>query len=114
MKLILGEFDFLGSANAISPLAKTYTQDYLNFIYSRKSENVFATASGILTLFLRFLEAKDLKYLDEISVKTIDEYIDWLPLASKTKKNHLGEISRMLDQACKEDVLKANPAKQGV
>ena len=48
----------------------------------------------------------------DITVKVLDNYIDWLDCAPKTKKNHMGIISLMLNQAVKEELITVNNAKK--
>lgn len=112
LKLLLGEYDFLGAGSVPAPLVKEYMQEYLNFIFTRKTEKTYATVSGMLRRFIEYLDEKEVQYLDQITVKILDGYIDWLSVSPKTKKNHLGAISLMLGQAVKEGVLKSNLAKQ--
>jgi len=65
----------------------------------------------VLTKFKRFLESSRIGRLEEITVKVMDGYIDWLDNAPKTKKNYLGVVSIMLKQAIKEGVITINPAE---
>jgi len=67
-------------------------------------------SKGVLRRFISFLRELNLDRFDELSVKSIDGYIDSIQVAAKTKKNHLSIISRMLDQAISEGLLEANPA----
>jgi len=57
------------------------------------------------------LDSQGVRRLDEITVKVLNGYIDWLDCAPKTKKNHMGVVSLMLDQAIREDVIRENVAK---
>ena len=64
--------------------------------------------------------------LDDLTVKVLNEYIDNLTkmvkdgkdsfkevsVATKDKKNHLQEISLMLDQAVIEEIIQSNPSKK--
>ena len=65
----------------------------------------------MLPRLLGFLHEQKVKRIQEINVKTLNAYIDWLTCAPKTKKNHIGVISLMLDQAIKEEIIMTNPAK---
>jgi len=58
-----------------------------------------------------FLKEKNINLIEEINIEVLDNYIDWLTCASKTKKNHIQIISLMLDQAVKEKIITDNPAK---
>ena len=111
LRLVLDNFGFLGCSTH-SPIDVTqYCTQYLGFVESRKTVDTWETTRGVLRKFQKYLDYQNVKRLDEITVKVIDGYIDWLELAPKTKKNHLGIISLMIDQAIKEDVLQTNPAK---
>lgn len=112
LNLAMGNFDFLALSMHSSVDVKGYIRDYLEFLSSRKSENIVLTARGMLQKFGEYLDAQGVKRLDEITVKIINKYIDWLECAPKTKKNHIGVISLMLDQAINEGVLTMNPAKR--
>lgn len=112
ISLILGNLEVLGLLGYPSPIVADYHKSYLGFLESRKSEKTVKTAEGILRKFSQYLESRGVKRLDEITVKILNGYIDWLECAPKTKKNHMGVISCMLDQAIKEDVLTVNPAKR--
>ncbi|NVM57367.1 MAG: tyrosine-type recombinase/integrase [Desulfobacterales bacterium] len=112
LNLVLGNLEFLGLPG-VSPLSiKGYVQEYLDFRSTRKSGKAWTTTSGILQKFTTFLDEQGIRNLEDITVKSIDRYIDWLDRAPNTKRNHLLEISLMLDQAVKEDILKTNPAKR--
>ncbi len=88
-----------------------YIRKYLNFVSTRKSDGTLATAKGVLKKFREYLNNQKIRLMGQISVNVLDGYIDWLAVAPKTKKNHLVVISSMLDQAIKEEILVANPAK---
>ena len=112
LKLVLGDTSFLSIDNKQSDDIKSYIRNYLKFVEKRKSENTLEITKGVLRKFQIFLDEKSIQKLDEITVKTMDDYIDWLDNAPKTKKNYLNIISIMLEQAIREDVIKSNPAKK--
>ena len=86
-------------------------KQYLEFISSRKSPNTVLIASGVLDKFLLFLNKIGIDFLEELSVRIIDDDLDsQSSVSAKTKRNHLGVIKRMLDQALKEDIINSNPA----
>ncbi len=112
LKLAAGELDFLRLSHHPSTEARAYFEQYLRFLSTRKTEKIVLTAEGVLKKFSRYLEEQGVRRLDEINVTVLNEYIDWLDCAPKTKKNHLGVISLMFDQAIKEDILTSNLARQ--
>ena len=123
--LILGNLDFLNRSIHPSPLIEDYMSKYLIFVENRKAEKAVYAAKCILYRFRDFMFSQNVKRLDQINVSLLDDYIDSIKkkvkaengkdykeisVAPKTKKNHLQEISLMLDQAVKEDVIQSNPA----
>ena len=112
LNIVLGEFNFLGRMGHSTLRVVDYIRQYLNFLEERKSSNTLLITKGVMTKFQTFLEMKNVKMLEELSVKILDEYINWLKCAPKTKKNHIEIISLMLEQARKEDVIQTNNAKQ--
>ncbi len=111
LKIALGDKSFLGLPVLSSGQLSTFLEHYIKFIDSRKSRKTVITARGVLERFHTYLKQNKVKMMTDITVKAVNGYLDVLDLAPKTKKNHLGEISLMLDQAVKEDVLKDNPAR---
>ncbi len=112
LNLALGDLGFLGLPTHSPSNVRDYCRHYLDFLTSRKSEKTVVTAKGVLKRFQTYLESQKVSRLDEINVNVLNGHIDWLECAPKTKKNHIGVISLMLDQAIKEDILADNPAKQ--
>ena len=111
LKLATGDLDFLKLARHPAMEARAYCEKYLRFLSSRKTEKTFVTARGVLKRFSRFLDEQGVQRLDEINVTVLNGYIDWLDCAPKTKKNCLGVLSLLFDQAIKEDILTSNPAR---
>ncbi len=109
LKLMMDDTSFLPSYSKSQIDIAGFINDYLKFIETRKSENVTLTTTGVLRKFESFLQSKGIQQLDEITVKVMDDYIDWLENAPKTKKNYLNIVSLMFKQAIKENVLKSNP-----
>ncbi|MFC1620187.1 tyrosine-type recombinase/integrase [Candidatus Neomarinimicrobiota bacterium] len=112
LNLALDDLGFLGLPTHSPSNVRDYCRHYLDFLSSRKSEKTVVTARGVLKRLQTYLESNKVNELDEINVNVLDGYIDWLDNSPKTKKNYLGVISLMLDQAIKEGVLESNPAKQ--
>jgi len=112
LNIALGEFNFLGRMGHSTLRVVEYIRQYLHFLEERKSSNTILITKGVMIKFQTFLETKNVKMLEEISVTVLDEYINWLKCAAKTKKNHIGIISLMLEQAIKEDVIQTNNAKR--
>lgn len=111
LKLIKDELDFLPNFGVSQISIKGFIFDYLKFIERRKPEETFNTTKGVLFKFQDFTEQNKITQLNQITVKVIDTYIDWLNNAPKTKKNYHGIVSRMLKQAVKEGVIHSNPAE---
>ncbi len=112
LNLVLGDLSFLGFS-FLSPIGiPDYCGQYFTFIETRKSETACLAEKGILKKFQEYLENEGIKRLDEITVKVLNGYVDWLTCAPKTKKNHIGAISLMLEQAINEGVIQVNPARK--
>jgi len=124
--LITGDLEFLGLSKNPSMNLAEYIYEYLNFIGTRKSEDAVFVASGVLRKFREYIVSHNILRLDEITVRVLNGYIDSLTkkvkddkdnfidvtVAPKTKKNHLQEISLMLEQAVIEEYIQSNPAKK--
>ena len=110
IKLIKNELDFLPNFGTSQISIKGFIFDYLKFVETRKPEDTFVTTKGVLQKFEYFTSQNKIIRIDEITVKVIDAYIDWLDNSPKTIKNYHGIVSRMLKQAVKEGVMKSNPA----
>lgn len=109
LNLIRGETDFLGINQKPEIDAVVFIRHYLNFIEKRKSENTLANAKCVLSKFQQYLKKIRITTLDEITVVTIDNYLDQLEVSPKSKKNYLGILSLLFKQAIKEGLLKINP-----
>lgn len=109
LNLILGNTEFLG----FDLMAKTgvtgFIYHYLNFIESRKSEGTVAITKGVMKRFLGYIKQCGIRQLDEITVVTIDGFLDSMDIAPKSKKNYLGIVRLLFNQAIKEGLLKVNP-----
>lgn len=112
VNLAMGDLAFLGIITKSYFEISKFIFDYLIFIESRKSENTLLITSGVMRKFQEFLQEVGVRYIDEISVKTIDDYIDWLNCSPKTKKNYLGIIKLLLEHAIVGELIKVNPAKK--
>ena len=111
LNLMLGDFSFLNLPGLSPTDIKGYIHYYVGFLTSRKSEASWTTASGVLNRFSQYLKRTGITHLEDIKVQHVDAYLDSMNRAPKTKRNHLIEISLMLDQAVKEELLNRNPAK---
>lgn len=111
LNLILDNLEFLGISKNPSIEITDYCEDYLNFIESRKSENTVLIAKGVYKKLQEYLESENIQYIHQISPRILNGYIDWLKCSPKTKKNHIGVISLMLDQAVYEEIIPESPAK---
>lgn len=109
--VMMEDLSFLGFSQNTVTTVNEYFLEYLDFLSQRKSENTIAIANGVLKKLQQFLATKDIHNLDEINVKVLNDYIDSLKCAPKTKKNHIGIISLLLDQAIREELIDRNPAK---
>ena len=123
MNLILEDLEFLGLSSHPTILISEYVSQYFNFIGNRKSDKAQATAKGVLNRFKIYLDSQEVYRVDEINVKVINGYIDSLtkivknkesPVSPSTKKNHLQEISLMLEQAINEEIIQSNPSNKAV
>ena len=110
LNLMLDDTKFLNLNNQASADISSYFQNYLKFVEKRKTEKTLEVTKGVLKKFEPFLMSKGIERLDEITVKVMDDYIDWLDNAPKTKKNYVGILSIMFKQAIKEDIILTNPA----
>jgi len=106
VQLILGEYPF---ATASVTRIDAYAFDYFKYLESRMTRKMHRSAMGMINRFTRYLKMRKIDMLDEITTKVINQYLDWLDVAAKTKRNHLGEIRRMLQHAVIEEVLFSNP-----
>ena len=112
LNLMLGDLSFLGLSSNSNQQIKPYINDYIVFLSNRvNSKKSLKTAQSHLNKFADAMSQTRIKLLGEISVKNIDQYLDSLLVAPKTKKNHLQSISSMMKQAVKEGVLTSNPCK---
>ena len=120
-QLINDDLSFMKSEKSNSQTLEGFIQHYLNLISSRKSDKAYRTAKGILNRFSQFMKDEKVKLISDVSLQSINNYIDRLTkkkneemvsLSPKSKRNHLIEISLMLDQALDEEVVKVNYAKR--
>lgn len=110
LNLILGKLEFLGIIDDNKVKIDEYFFNYLQFIRTRKTNKTYMVAKGVLKRLKQFLKERNILFLNDILVSTLDDYIDYLNCNPKTKKNHLGVIKRMFDQAIKEEIVDKNPA----
>lgn len=112
MALMMDDTRFLNLKNQSSINVKSYFRDYLMFVEKRKSENTLEITKGVLKKFAGFLKTNGVERIDEITVKLMDDYLDWLDNAPKTKKNYLNIISIMMKYAVKYGLIHNNPIDQ--
>ena len=110
LKLIKDDLDFLGCFNNSDTRFNEFSVHFLE-LRKRISENAYLIAAGVIRKFKSYLSTLEITKVSEINVKVLDGYVDWLNGKPKTKKNHVGVISLMMDQAVKEDLIKSNPAQ---
>ncbi|MEE8186793.1 MAG: site-specific integrase [Nitrososphaerales archaeon] len=111
LNLALGDLEFLGLSSLSPTGVSDYIRQYLDFLVDRKSEGTVQTAKTVLRKFQEYLDSLNIKRLEEITLKVLDGFVSWLQCSPKTKKNYVGVITRMLDQAVKEEVVPRNPAR---
>lgn len=107
LQLMLGEFPF---ASAAVTRIDAYAFDYFKYLETRMTKKMHRSAMGMINRFTCYLKTRNIEMIDEIKTKIINQYLDWLPVAAKTKRNHLGEIKRMLEHAVIEEILFSNAA----
>ena len=112
VKMVLGDLSFIKEEKQELQGIAEFVKDYLVFLENRKSENTVLIAKGVLSKFIRFLNKRSIDSIEGINVKILNQYIDWLEVMPKTKKNHMNVISLMLNQAVVNGFLKNNPAKK--
>jgi|SaaInl7_100m_RNA_FD_contig_41_2196825_length_1337_multi_6_in_0_out_0_1 integrase len=108
--LINNDLSFLTQNNVISGEVEAFMDEYLK-LRSRASINTYDTARTVTKRLKCFLKGIGIHTISEITVKSLDEYIDYLDTSPKTKHNHIKEIKIMLDRAMIENHLDRNPAK---
>ena len=106
-KLSQGDTSFFEPEETIDVLE--YIDQHRDFLEERKSEQTVLIAKGVLAKFGEYLTGIGIKNIPNIQVQHIDGYMDSMTQKSKTKKNHLGIISRMLKQCVKEGLIDRNP-----
>ena len=106
-KLSQGDTSFFEPEETIDVLE--YIDQHRDFLEDRKSEQTVLIAKGVLAKFGKYLNGIGIQSIAEIQVQHIDGYMDSMKQKSKTKKNHLGIISRMLKQCVREGLIDRNP-----
>jgi integrase len=84
--------------------------EYLK-VRSRVSINTHNTSRAVTARFKCFLKTRGICSIRDISIKALDDYIDHLDTATKTKHNHIKEIKIMLNRAVAENLLDSNPTE---
>ena len=108
--LLNDDLSFLKQNGMISGDIEAFMDEYLK-LRTRVSINTYDTARTVTKRFKCFLKGIGISTISEITVKVLDDYIDYLDTAPKTKHNHIKEIKIMLDRAMIENHLNRNPAK---
>jgi integrase len=111
MCLLEGDISFYKIKDQLNNRAEQYFKDYLSFLTHRKSSNTVAIAKGVFNKFSNFLSDLNITELRDITTLVLNQYIDNMDAAPKTKKNHIGVLSLMFKQAQINGFLKNNPAK---
>ena len=111
MCLIEGDTSFYKIKDHLDNQVDQYFKDYLSFLKHRKSDNTIAIAKGVLNKFFTFLSDLNITELKDITTLVLNQYIDNMDTAPKTKKNHIGVLSLMFKQAQINGFLKSNPAE---
>ena len=104
--IMTGDFSFLGLASESHYYIEKYKDEYLTYFSTRNRNHAIKVAKGVLNNFIRYTNEKQMKYIRDVKVKTINGYIDSLNRAHKTKKNHLQVLTSMFNQAIKDEIIK--------
>ncbi len=110
LQLMLDKTDFLNLPQDNKPLIKDSIWEHLKFLSKRKSDNAVKSAQATFNKFKNYCNKSKLERLDQLTIKVLNGFIEFLDCSAKTKKNHMGVIKRWLDQAVMEDILPKNPA----
>ena len=110
MMLFTDDLTFLKKKDLSANDINVFMDEYLN-VRSRVSENTYNTARAVTARFECFLKTVGIKSISELTIKVLDDYIDYLDLAPKTVHNHLKELKIMLKRAVVDDLLDINPAE---
>ena len=111
LNLMLDKLEFLGPSFNKSITIEKFIWNHLIFLSKRKSDDTVYTAKYVLGQFCSYCNSQKVKFINQITIKLIDGYIESLTCSPKTKKNYVGVISRMLNEAVKDDLIIKNPAK---
>ena len=111
MCLLEGDTSFYKIKDHLDNQVDQYFKDYLSFLKHRKSDNTIAIAKGVLNKFFTFLSDLNITELKDITTLVLNQYIDNMDAAPKTKKNHIGVLSLMFKQAQINGFLKSNPTE---
>jgi len=110
MMLFTGDLSFTKKKGLPANDINVFMDEYLN-VRSRVSENTYNTARAVTARFECFLKTVGIQSISELTIKVLDDYIDYLDLAPKTVHNHLKELKIMLKRAVVDDLLDINPAE---
>ena len=111
LNLMLDKLEFLGPSFNKSITIEKFIWNHLIFLSKRKSDDTVYTAKYVLGQFCSYCNSQKVKFINQITIKLIDGYIESMTCSPKTKKNYVGVISRMLNEAVKDDLIIKNPAK---
>ena len=109
LKLIKGELDFIIIDNSNSGSFDQFLKNYLAHSESYHSDKMFVIIKGMLGKFQSFCQKGEIRMLSDLKTVHIQKHLDNLTCASKTRRNHLGEIKRMFDYAIRLDLVQRNP-----
>ena len=110
LQLMLDKTDFLNLPHEHKPLIKDSIWEHLKFLSKRKSDNAVKSAQATFNKFKDYCSKSKLERINQVTIKALNGFVEFLDCSAKTKKNHMGVIKRWLDQAVMEDILPKNPA----
>ena len=110
MRLAMGDLTFLQRQTNDANLGQ-FVRRYMNTISNIKSDKAVLTAEGILERFREHLGSRSISNLEEVTHRIVQDYIDGIHRAVKTKRNHAQEIKLLFDEAIREGIILNNPAK---
>ena len=80
------DIGFTGFNSDSNYYVEEYKYEYLWYFSTRNRSHAIKVAKGVLNNFIRYTNEKQMKYIRDVKVKTINGYIYSLNRAHKTKK----------------------------
>ena len=108
--VMTGDLEFYGISDQPSNNRDEFFDHFLQ-LRSRKTEKLYKNSKSMINRFRLYLKNNKISRIDKISVTVLDKYIDFLQCKPKSKKNNIVEISLLLNQAIREELISSNPAK---